>query len=204
MEFFDSLMLFFSNLGYWGYLITFLAAFLESMVFLGVIIPGAVLVVLAGAILPQGYFSLTVLIFIVTLGAILGDSLSYYLGTKGTKFFRNENKLLKKEHLVQGKLFFEKYGSKSIAFSRFVGPLRAIVPFIAGLSGMNKAIFFFWNISSAILWALIHVLLGYFFGSNLSIIKIFINNTTYIFGLLIFIFILIHIFKIYYKRKNLL
>jgi len=204
MEFFDSLMLFFSNLGYWGYLITFLASFLESMVFLGVIIPGAVLVVLAGAILPQGYFSLTVLIFIVTLGAILGDSLSYYLGTKGTKFFRNENKLLKEEHLVQGKLFFEKYGSKSIAFSRFVGPLRAIVPFIAGLSGMNKAIFFFWNISSAILWALIHVLLGYFFGSNLSIIKIFINNTTYIFGLLIFIFILIHIFKIYYKRKNLL
>jgi len=129
MEFFNSLIESLPDLGAWGYGLVFLFAFLESMVFIGVIAPGATLVILAGFLSSQNYLRIDLLILVATLGAVLGDSLSYYLGTKGTMFFHNENKLLKAEHLDRGKEFFDKYGSKSIFLARFVAPLRAIVPF---------------------------------------------------------------------------
>ena len=137
------------HLGALGYWLVLLISLLESLAFIGVIIPGSALVVAAGFMAAHGYFDIGDLIWFAAIGAILGDGISYYLGTKGTKFFRNENKILKLSHLDRGKHFFKKHGNKSVFLGRFIGSVRPIIPFIAGLSKMDKKAFFFWNIASA-------------------------------------------------------
>jgi len=156
------------GLGYW---LVFLIAFFESFAFVGTLIPGSILIYLAGFMSSRGYLNIVTLIWFTAAGAALGDGLSYLLGTKGKRFFHNENKFLKLSHLEKGEQFFHKHGPKSVFFGRFIGPLRPIIPFIAGLSKMDKRIFFLWNISSVLLWSVLHLLVGYFFGSAINIIE---------------------------------
>ncbi len=184
-----------SHLGIWGYWLVLLAALLESLVFVGVVVPGASFVVIAGFLSSQGYLDIGDLIWFAAIGAILGDSLSYYLGTKGTRFFHNENKWLKADHLERGKQFFHKHGSKSIFLARFVGPLRAIVPFVAGISGMKKSRFLFWNIISAFLWSASHLLLGYFFGNAFTTIEVWSTRVGYAIGITVVFLALIYVIR---------
>ncbi len=171
MEYLNLLAPTIESLGGFGYWLIFLIAFSESLAFVGTIIPGSILIYLAGFLASRGYFSIINLIWFTTAGAILGDGLSYFLGTKGKHLFKNENKLLKLSHLEKGEEFFRKHGPKSVFIGRFVGPLRPIIPFIAGLSRMDKKTFFLWNISSAILWSVSHLLVGYFFGGAIGVIE---------------------------------
>lgn len=152
------------HLGMFGYWLVLLVSLLESLAFVGVIVPGSLLVIAAGFLSAHGYFDIGDLIWFAAIGAILGDGISYYLGTKGTRFFRNENKILKLSHLDRGKGFFKKHGNKSVFLGRFIGPVRPIIPFVAGLSKMDKKAFIFWNAISAFLWATANLFLGYFFG----------------------------------------
>ncbi len=187
MEFLNSFLPTFQHIGIWGYWVVALISLLESLAFVGVVVPGTIVVVLAGFFSAQGYLDLGDLIWFAAIGAILGDSLSYYLGTRGTKLFRAENKLLKLSHLENGEQFFKKYGNKSIFLGRFIGPIRPIVPFVAGLSKMNKWSFLLWNVTSAFLWAAAHLLLGYFFGGAIKTIEIWSSRT----GIFLFSFFLL-------------
>ena len=109
------------HLGALGYWLVLLISLLESLAFIGVIIPGSALVVAAGFLMAaHGYFDIGDLIWFAAIGAILGDGISYYLGTKGTKFFRNENKILKLSHLDRGKHFFQKAWQQK----RFLGQIH--------------------------------------------------------------------------------
>ncbi|KKR34652.1 MAG: Phosphoesterase, PA-phosphatase related protein [Parcubacteria group bacterium GW2011_GWC2_40_10] len=195
MNFLTNILPSLSHLGVWGYWLVLLAALLESLVLVGVVVPGAVLVVFAGFLSSQGYLDIGDLIWFAAIGAILGDSISYYLGTKGTRFFHNENKWLKADHLEGGKRFFHKHGSKSIFLARFVGPLRAIVPFVAGISGMKKRQFLFWNIISAFLWSASHLLLGYFFGNAFTAIEVWSTRVGYAIGAILVFFALIYVIR---------
>lgn len=185
-----------SHLGIWGYWLVLLASLLESLVFVGVVVPGASFVVIAGFLSSQGYLDIGDLIWFAAIGAILGDSLSYYLGTRGTRFFHNENKWLKADHLERGKQFFHKHGSKSIFLARFIGPLRAIVPFIAGVSGMKKSRFLFWNIISAFLWSASHLLVGYFFGNAFTAIEVWSTRLGYAIGAIVAFLVLLYFIRL--------
>ncbi|MEK7157487.1 MAG: LssY C-terminal domain-containing protein, partial [Patescibacteria group bacterium] len=178
------------HLGALGYWLVLLISLLESLAFIGVIIPGSALVVAAGFMAAHGYFDIGDLIWFAAIGAILGDGISYYLGTKGTKFFRNENKILKLSHLDRGKHFFKKHGNKSVFLGRFIGSVRPIIPFIAGLSKMDKKAFFFWNIASAFLWATAHLLIGYFFGEAVKSIEVW-STRAGVFMLFLFLLLLL-------------
>jgi len=183
------------HLGLWGYWLVLLVSFLESLVLAGEIVPGAVLVVFAGFLSAQGFLDIGNLILFAAIGAILGDGLSFYLGAKGTHFFRGENKFLKSAHLERGESFFYKHGSKSIFLGRFIGPLRPIIPFVAGLSKMDKKKFMFWNIVSAFLWSAFHLLLGFFFGSALAVIETWTTRVGYIIGIFFLFFLLLYAIK---------
>jgi membrane protein DedA with SNARE-associated domain len=104
------------------------------------------------------------LIWFAAVGAVLGDGLSYYLGTKGKRLFRPGGRWLDPAHLAKGEAFFRRHGSKSVFLGRFMGPIRGIIPFIAGLSAMDRRAFLLWNVLSGVLWATVHVLAGYFLG----------------------------------------
>ncbi len=162
--FWDNLLPKIEHLDAAGYWLLLLVAFLESLVLVGGIFPGSVLTVFAGAMAAQGYFDVGDLIWFAAIGAILGDGLSFWLGARGKGWFKDTNRFLKPSHLEAGERFFRRHGAKSVFLGRFVGVVRMLVPFIAGLSGMKPGSFYFWNVLSAFAWSASHLLGGYFLG----------------------------------------
>ncbi len=165
MDYLNSLIPVLDSLGSFGYWIVLVAALVEALVLVGTFFPGGTFVALVGFAAASGGLNIWYLILSAAVGAVIGDSISYYLGKKGAAH-------VKEKHLIYGERFFEKYGSKSIFFGRFFAPLRAVVPFVAGISHMQTKIFFFWNIIGAVLWAFVHVFVGYIFGASLKSIEI--------------------------------
>jgi membrane protein DedA with SNARE-associated domain/membrane-associated phospholipid phosphatase len=186
-------------LGHWGYLIIFTAAFLESSAFMGFLVPGESVVVLSGFLASQGYLEIGDLLWVVILGAVLGDSVGYGLGkTIGRGYFERHKRLLllKEKHIQKVDAYFQRHGGKTIFFGRFVGFLRAMAPFAAGMSRMPYRRFFIYNLAGGILWSLTFTLLGYFFGQSWQLIEKWLGRT----GLFAFFILLIIIgFSFLYK-----
>jgi membrane protein DedA with SNARE-associated domain/membrane-associated phospholipid phosphatase len=163
-----------SLLGHWGYLIIFIAAFLESSAFTGLLVPGESVVVLSGFLASQGYLEIGDCLWVVSLGAVLGDSVGYSLGRIiGRGYFESHKRLLflKEKHLRKVDAYFQQHGGKTIFFGRFVGFLRAMAPFAAGMSSMPYKKFFIYNVTGGILWSISFTLLGYFFGQSWQLIE---------------------------------
>jgi len=158
----------FRMLGYWTLL---LVSLLESLAFVGLIIPGSTFVVLMGALSARGYWDLGDLIWFAAVGAILGDGISYVLGSKGKILFSESNRIFRSSYLERGEAFFRDHGGKSVFLGRFLGPVRAVIPFVAGISRMDPRSFYLWNILSAILWAGSHLLIGYLFGNAWNMVE---------------------------------
>ena len=152
------------HLGMWGYWIILFLAAAEAVPIAGVFVPGASLIVLAGAAAAHGVLEVGDLIWFAAAGAVLGDGVSYYLGVRGKHLFRPGSRWFDPAHLEKGEAFFARHGNKSVFLGRFVGPIRGIIPFIAGLSAMDKGTFLLWNVLSGVLWAAAHVLAGYLLG----------------------------------------
>lgn len=159
------------SIGIWTYWIVLFFAFIESLAIVGSVIPGASVVIFAGFLASQDILDPVLLILLAILGAALGDAASYHIGTKGRHWFKNENRWLKKHHIDQGKAYFDNHGGKSVFIGRFIPILRPMVPFVAGLSHMGKWRFYFWNILSAVLWGISHVLFGYYFGNAIASVE---------------------------------
>jgi undecaprenyl-diphosphatase len=174
----DSILPTIENLGVWNYWIIFAIAFFESLALVGAFIPGTLFVVTVGFVASQGYLGIIDLMWFVSIGAILGDCASYYLGTKGERFFKNENRILKASHLDTSKEFFAKHGSKSIFIGRFISVIRPVIAFTAGISRMNLRTFLFWNVTSGLIWAIGYLLIGYFFGGAFAVIEATIGRAS--------------------------
>lgn len=154
----------------WANLILFLAALIESLAILGVLLPGVAIMLVAGALIGAGAMDLRLAWGVATLGAIIGDGLSYGLGRhlKGRAralwpFSRHP------ETLERGERFVARYGVKSVVLGRFVGPIRAVVPLVVGMMGMDARRFFIANGLSAIVWAPAYLLPGIVFGASLTL-----------------------------------
>lgn len=189
----------FRILGYWFVL---LVSLLESLVLVGVIVPGAVLVVFAGALAAEGYFDLGDLIWFAVIGAVLGDGISFLLGQHGTGLFKETNKILKASYLEAGELFFHKHGAKSIFLGRFIGLVRAIIPFVAGLSGMAARRFYLWNILSAFAWAASHLLAGYFLGQAWQLVEVWTSRAGVFLAALILILFCANLLKRFIVKQG--
>ena len=146
-------------------LVVFAMALAESLAIVGVLIPGVIVLFGAGVLIGNGVLDFWTMCAWAVVGAVVGDGLSYWLGhhfeylTERWRWFR-----LHPDHLRKGITFFEKYGDLSVALGRFFGPIRAIVPLIAGLLHMPPRRFFIANVLSALLWAPAYLLPGMLFG----------------------------------------
>lgn len=151
---------------HWALFFTFIIALTESLAIIGSIVPGSVTMTAIGILAGSGIMRIDLTLFAAILGAISGDSLSYALG-----YFYSEQLTeiwpFKKYPavLVYGKDFFARHGGKSVLLGRFVGPLRSIIPVIAGIMHMKQWRFFTANVLSAIGWALLYVLPGILIGA---------------------------------------
>ncbi|OUL73285.1 bifunctional DedA family/phosphatase PAP2 family protein [Paraburkholderia hospita] len=154
----------------WTLAVVFIAAFLEAIAVIGTFIPGSTAIFLAGALVGTGSLNLGWVLALAILGAVAGDGLSYWLGSHykdkivQTWPFRRHPQVLDAGHS-----FFEKHGAKSVVFARFIGPLRAIVPVVAGMLGMTPMRFYVMNVFSALLWAPAHILPGVVFGASVQL-----------------------------------
>jgi undecaprenyl-diphosphatase len=172
-------------------------AFTESLPMLGLLMPGSTLVVLAGFLVFQGKGSLPELMLASTAGALLGDLFSYWLGTHFggrllvSRSFQKHHKLIK-----QAERFFISHGGKSILFARFLGPIRGITPFIAGLSSMPGRPFCRYSLISAILWGLVYPGLGFLGGASWQQAQ----SLTTRFGLLVALLLLVTIAHFWLRR----
>lgn len=150
-------------LSHLGYLAVFLLVFGESLFPIGFLIPGSYVTTLAGGLAAKGFYSIWMLLFLTSLAAILGNTLSFEIGRRGRHLLVRNVHLCKA--IARGDVFFRRYGIGSVFAAHFLGPVRHVIPALAGESAMDRARFETANIPGAILWAGSHLLLGYSFGS---------------------------------------
>jgi membrane protein DedA with SNARE-associated domain len=142
-------------------------AFLEALVGIGLIMPGSVLTVFCGWLSFQGKAPIIAVMAAAGFGALLGDVLSYWLGARFGVLLWRWKFLKKRQALLQmAELFFFQHGGKSIFFGRFLGPIRGVVPFVAGASYMRPLPFLYYAVVSGVLWGISYPGLGYLGGTS--------------------------------------
>ncbi len=151
------------HLGLWGYWVVLLAAFLESLAFVGLFIPGTTITIFVGFLAAQGVFDFGDLIWFVALGGILGDGISFYLGQHNAERLKH-SRLFRAAHHKKGEEFFRRFGDMSIILARFIGPLRPVVPFVAGVCHLRVRKFIIFNVVGTFAASAVFLLIGYYFG----------------------------------------
>jgi membrane protein DedA with SNARE-associated domain len=138
----------------WAGPVVGLLAFGESLVLIGVLIPGTAALVIVGGLVGAGILSPLPVIVGAALGAAVGDVVSYVLGLwLGRRFIYRWPLNRYIDQFARARLFFRRYGFATIMIGRFFGPLRSSVPLVAGMMGMNWRPFQLANVLSAIIWA---------------------------------------------------
>jgi len=181
----------------WTYLILFLIIFVETGVVVMPFLPGDSLLFAAGMLAAQpNDLNVWVLIVILLIAAVLGDSLNYSIGRRfGMQVTRIKlfgKQVVKQEQINKTHSFYEKYGSKTIVIARFVPIVRTLAPFVGGIGRMHYGTFITYNIVGAILWVVGITLAGYFLG-NIPIIR---DNFSKVVLLIIVISVLPIIFEV--------
>ena len=157
-----------ANPGWTGVTI-FLIAMAESLAVVGLIVPGVVLLFGIAAIAGSGVLDVWTTLAAAFFGAIIGDGLSFFLG----RYFHQHIKDFwpfrsHPQWIENGEQFFQRHGGKSIILGRFIGPIRPFIPMVAGMLDMPTGRFILTNILSAIGWAPVYLLPGYYIGSSVQ------------------------------------
>jgi len=185
----NHLQLMIAQYGAWTYGIMFLIVFVETGLIVAPFLPGDSLLFAAGALSASGPLNPVYIFILLTIAAILGDTVNYWAGSYiGTRVFKKDAKILKIDYLQRTEIFFEKYGGKTIFLARFVPIVRTYAPFVAGASSMHYSTFIMYNITGAITWVGLFTFGGYFFG-NLPFVK---EN----FGMVVIVIIIISVVPI--------
>jgi membrane-associated protein len=165
--------------GPWIYAILFAIVFCETGLVVTPFLPGDSLLFATGALCAAsgGGLSLAVAIPVIFIAAVLGDAVNYRIGVAfGPGLLERRlagaapppgllGKLVKREHLERTQRFYDKYGGKTIILARFVPIVRTFAPFVAGIGRMEYRRFFTYNVVGGLVWVLVCVLAGFFFGA---------------------------------------
>ena len=176
------------NYGIWTYAIFFLIIFIETGLVAFPFLPGDSLLFAVGSFAALGSLDLKWLMILLSLAAIVGDSVNYWIGhLTGPKVFHKENsRFFNKEYLYRTHRFYEKYGGRTIILARFIPIIRTFAPFVAGIGAMSYGYFIAYNVTGGISWVVTFALGGYFFG-NIPLVK---QNFSLVIFAIIFISIL--------------
>jgi len=148
----------------------FSAAFLEGLALVGTVIPGSSIVFAAGVLVGLRVLEPWPVAAFAIAGAVLGDGISFWIGHRYVDAIRDVWPIRRYPNLLaRGQAYFARNGGKSVFLGRFIGPVRAIVPIVAGMSAMSARHFYAMNVLSAFAWAAAHLLPGMLFGASLEL-----------------------------------
>src|SRR5688500_17330058 len=137
----------------WVYAILFLIIFCETGLVVTPILPGDSLLFAVGALAGAGALSLPMILVLLTVAAILGDTVNYWIGHfVGVKVFKENSRIFNKRYLDRTHEFYERYGGKTIIIARFVPIIRTFAPFVAGVGSMTYFKFMSFNVIGGIVW----------------------------------------------------
>lgn len=170
----DHLQTIIQQYGTTTYVILFAIIFVETGLVIWPFLPGDSLLFVAGSFAAIGAINIWILIPLLFVAAVVGDTVNYYIGKNmGLKVLQwkfNGKPLVKQEYIDQTHAFYEKHGPKTIILARFVPIVRTFAPFVAGIGEMSYGKFISYNIIGGAIWVGALSLLGYFFG-QIPIIK---------------------------------
>ncbi|WP_109698296.1 DedA family protein [Chitinophaga deserti] len=154
-----------------GYYLILAIIFAETGLFVGFFLPGDSLLFVAGIYgerLAESFFNmpLVVAMTLIAIMGVLGNIVGYWFGRKSGPilFKRKDTWLFKKKHLWQAKEVYDKYGGGAIFVARFLPVVRTFAPIIAGIVGMERKKFMFYNIIGSFTWVFSLMLAGHFLG----------------------------------------
>ena len=163
----------------WGFAIVFLVAFFESLVLIGILLPGIVILFGVGTLIGLGMFDLTSIWLAASTGAFLGDFLSYLLGRRFRGHLLDIWPFSRYPGVMErGSRFFHAHGAKSIMAGRFIGPLRPIIPAVGGMMGMKPSRFLTVDVLACVTWAPAFLLPGMLFGASLEVASEYTGRLT--------------------------
>ena len=154
--------------GPWVYAILFAIIFVETGLVVMPFLPGDSLLFVAGAIAAIGGMDLALLMFLLTLAAILGDAVNYSVGHwAGPKVFGwEQSRFFNKAAFDRTHEFYERHGGITIIVARFLPFVRTFAPFVAGVAQMTYAKFALYNVIGAMLWVIGLTGIGYLIGNT--------------------------------------
>ncbi len=195
MEFFDlfldivlhldkHLELLVQSYGIWIYAILFMVIFSETGFVVTPFLPGDSLLFVAGALAAIGRMDIATLIAVLTIAAVLGNTVNYSVGRYfGPRVFQwKESRFFNRSALEKTHAFYEKHGGKTLVISRFLPLFRTFAPFVAGIGSMTYTRFTLFNVVGALAWVVSLTFAGYWFG-NMPWIKQ--NLTAVIVGIIV-------------------
>ena len=164
--------------GAWLYAILFVVIFAETGLVVCPFLPGDSILFIAGTVVAAAGLDVHVLVVVLIVAAVLGDSVNYgvghYFGPKA--FHRRDSRWFRQEYLRRTQAFYERYGAVTIIIGRFVPIIRTFAPFLAGVAQMSYRRFLAYNVVGGLLWIGTLVYAGYLFG-NIPWVK---DNLTFI------------------------
>lgn len=191
------LQLIIESYGLLTYAILFLIVFCETGLVFTPFLPGDSLLFVAGAFAARDSLNIFLLLIVMIIAAVLGDTVNYWIGYKFGEGILRRNHFINPNYVRKTEEFYAKHGGKTIIYSRFVPIVRTFAPFIAGIGQMQYGKFLSFNIIGGISWVLVFLLGGYFFGQ----IPIIEKNLTYVIFAIIIISFIPPILE-YFKSRN--
>ena len=158
-----------ANPGWAGFWV-FVMSFVESLAFVGILVPGIIILFGLGALISLGAMDMTPIWIWGSLGALVGDVSSYAIGHRyrgnlaGMWPFTHFPRMLER-----GRDYFRVHGSKSVVIGRFIGPLRPVIPVTAGILGLSPRRFLLVDIPACIVWTPAYLIPGMLFGASLEV-----------------------------------
>jgi membrane protein DedA with SNARE-associated domain/membrane-associated phospholipid phosphatase len=154
-----------------AYAAVLLLALSESIPVIGVVVPGSAVILAISALVPSGVVALWPLMIAATLGAVIGDGLSFWLGHRYHREILGLWPLNRYPELIaRSEAFFSRHGDKSVFLARFTPGVRAFIPLLAGMLRMPARQFYAANVASALAWAPSHTLPGVLVGATFGLL----------------------------------
>lgn len=153
----------------WAGLVLAVATFLESLLLIGAFIPATALMLLAGGLVAGGLLEPLPVIAGCTIGAVLGDGVSFAVGRRlGVRALRHPSLSAHRRHVARTRLLCSRHGATAVFMGRFLGPLRAFVPVVVGVLRMPQRTFQVANVVSGLVWVLAMLAPGYFAAKGMA------------------------------------